>query len=188
MDTGGWQEYRAIRRGARIGSTFSISNHITPTLPQGCRIATIEQRQDHQAKLLGYSTHRISPPPPANTPQSLSQAIASLCTQEAWALEDITIPEDEGAHIAAAIIMGTARAVSDGSLKHHHGTSAFTLQGYDSTKKIEGANRVPGSTTDQDPFRAETYFESVGLFKSCFGAVTIQAYFNSSLCDVIDGT
>ena len=46
--------------------------------------------------------------------------------------------------MAAAIMRGKGRAVSDGSYKHGHGTSGFVLHGDDRTKAIQGRNVIPG--------------------------------------------
>ena len=57
--------------------------------------------------------------------------------------------------MAAALLRRDARAVSDGSYKEGHGTSAFVLHGDRPDKAIRGANVVPGSTAEQCAYRSE---------------------------------
>ena len=60
-----------------------------------------------------------------------------------------------GGNVAAAIMRGDARAVSDGSYKEGHGTSAFVLHGQDHHKAIRGRNTIPGRPEEQCAYRSE---------------------------------
>jgi hypothetical protein len=73
-----------------------------------------------------------------------------------WALDKIW-HTDNGSHVAGAIRQGTALAISDGSYKQDHGTSAFLLQGpfLKTEHRIIGVNRTPSNPSDQLPYRAE---------------------------------
>ena len=57
--------------------------------------------------------------------------------------------------MAAAILHGDARAVSDGSFKDSHGTAAFILQGDNPKKAIEGRNQTHGLKQDQCAYQSE---------------------------------
>ena len=60
-------------------------------------------------------------------PTSLEEARLSLMPMDLWAV-DVLIHDDDGASVAAAILDGSAYAVSDGSYKQNRGTSAFLLE------------------------------------------------------------
>ena len=60
-----------------------------------------------------------------------------------------------GGNVAAAILRGDARAVSDGSYKQKHGTSAFVLHGDSHFKAIRGRNVIPGRPEEQCAYRSE---------------------------------
>ena len=60
-----------------------------------------------------------------------------------------------GGNVAAAILRGDARAISDGSYKDGHGTSAFVLHGDCPTKTINGRNVIPGKAAIQCAYRSE---------------------------------
>ena len=64
---------------------------------------------------------------------------------------------DNGVSIAAAIIRGDARAVSDGSFKNAMGTSASILFHTKSTdpRRIISVNSVPGNRSEQSAYRSE---------------------------------
>ena len=76
-----------------------------------------------------------------------------------WALYELS-SSDDGGTIAEALQMGTAVAVSDGSLKdaspgHAFGTSAFVIEGMDSKDRITGQNIVPGPLKMGQSYRTE---------------------------------
>ena len=50
---------------------------------------------------------------------------------------------------------GNARAVSDGSYKHNHGTSAFVLHGDKRKKAIRGCNTIPGNPSEQCAYQSK---------------------------------
>jgi len=67
----------------------------------------------------------------------------------------ISSKQTQGDTIASAIRNNTALAVSDGSLKLGFGTSAFVIEGGDSTNRILGTNVVPGPIDEGDSHRCE---------------------------------
>jgi hypothetical protein len=78
----------------------------------------------------------------------LDDAIASYKPSLQWALTYIE-RRDDLIPIADSIREGTAAAVTDGSFKLQHGTSAFTQLNLDSGIQLTGANHVPGLKTNQ---------------------------------------
>ncbi len=88
-------------------------------------------------------------------PTSLEEARLSLMPMDLWAV-DVLIHDDDGASVAAAILDGSAYAVSDGSYKQNRGTSAFLLEGRDGeTNRVTGLNEIPGAPSDQSAYRSE---------------------------------
>jgi hypothetical protein len=65
------------------------------------------------------------------------------------------LDEDDGAIIARVILDGKALAVSDGSYKDMHGTSAFILSGCTDQGRITGTNAILGDHQDQLAYRSE---------------------------------
>ena len=101
-----------------------------------------------------------APPPelPADLPR-LEPAWRKVPKEAQWSCKELYC-DDDGATIAEAIQMGTAVAVSDGSLKDNaagqaFGTAAFVIEGIDSQNRIEGWNIVPGPLKTGDSYRCE---------------------------------
>jgi hypothetical protein len=89
-----------------------------------------------------------------------------------WALRTFHCPND-GSHIAAAILQGTAVAVCDGSYKESFGTAGFVLQrGNSKDHRILGTNITPGSPDDINPYRAEL----AGIFAIVVAVEAIVAF------------
>ena len=59
-------------------------------------------------------------------PPAFRSELENLPQEQCWACKAVTT-HDEGKSVAESIRVGTAVAVSDGSLKHDYGTSAFIL-------------------------------------------------------------
>ena len=72
-----------------------------------------------------------------------------------WALQEMKLPNDEGAAIAEIIKAGNGRCMSDGSLKELFGTSAFTFLIKEDSLGYGGMNIVPGNDDDQSSYRSE---------------------------------
>ena len=72
-----------------------------------------------------------------------------------WALEDITLPQDNGEAIASRIIRGRGRCVCDGSVKQQLGTAAAGFMDTEGDKRYIVRNRTPGSDHDIHSFRSE---------------------------------
>jgi len=64
-------------------------------------------------------------------------------------------PDDHGLTVTQAIAQGTAVAVSDDSLSHTLGTSAFVIEGVTHDHHVLGYNRVPGPAEEGDSHRCE---------------------------------
>jgi len=94
------------------------------------------------------------PSEPAATPSTLQEAILSLPSTCLWAVQHAKA-DYQGAAVAHAIAQGTAVAVSDGSLRHTLGTSAFVIEGPTSDHHVIGYNRVPGPVEEGDSHRCE---------------------------------
>ena len=109
--------------------------------------------------LNNYSTHGVIPPLGTKEPQTLPELFMLLDPQSQWAVEKLQWGHNEGnqtgGNVAAAILRGDAKAVSDGSYKDGHGTSAFILKGDSHQKAIRGRNTIPGRKEEQCAYRSE---------------------------------
>ena len=75
---------------------------------------------------------------------------------DCWSVMDPQV-DDEGRHLALAIVKGEAVSVSDGSFdpKTKTGSSAFRLRGLTREHCFEGTNLVPGHPSEQSSYRSE---------------------------------
>jgi hypothetical protein len=89
-------------------------------------------------------------------PATMEEALASVAEADKWAIESSHIT-DNGNSLAAAILRGDARAVSDGSFKNSMGTSSSILFHSCSTdpNRIVSVNAVPGNPNEQSAYRSE---------------------------------
>ena len=71
------------------------------------------------------------------------QILERLPDNKKWAVAEHQIPNNTDA-VAAQIIRGDAKAISDGSFKDDLGTSACLLLGTNDTNSCLGLNLVPG--------------------------------------------
>ena len=123
-----WKVYKSRMGRARNGTIFrGTQDRVSPALlPVGCRPALISHmnRQVDHVMLNNYSTHGIIEVTHPPAPTSLPELIASLGRRDGWAAGTMQFGHGEGnqigGNVAAAILRGTARAVSDGSYKDHH--------------------------------------------------------------------
>ena len=74
---------------------------------------------------------------------SLYKALESLPSSAKWALQNIC-QTDDGQRIATELQIGTAIAVSDGSLKASVGTAGFIIEAESQEGRVKGVNMVPG--------------------------------------------
>ena len=86
---------------------------------------------------------------------TFDQALRAIPKSQQWSVQRCQSSQIDGADVVAAIIAGTAIAVSDGSFKDSFGTSAWTVRGDTSDQFLTGVNVVPGSDEDQSAFRSE---------------------------------
>lgn len=90
-------------------------------------------------------------------PQSTrTPTLQSLTENNAYLVDEIAPPLDQGSAIAAGIRAGTAKAVSDGSYKDQYGTSAGIISSSESDgDMLYFVNSVPGIPSDQGSYRSE---------------------------------
>ena len=99
--------------------------------------------------------HPVSPPlrapPPPTTPWS-----QRLTDDLGYLVDEVALPVDDGASIAAGIRNGSARAVSDGSYKDGYGTAAGCVStGPEDDDMLYFVTSVPGVMDDQNSYRSE---------------------------------
>ena len=80
---------------------------------------------------------------------SLPKVLDSLPSSAKWALQNIC-QTDDGQRFATALRIGTAIAVSDGSLKASFGTAGFTIEAESKEGSVKGVNMVPGEIKEGD--------------------------------------
>ena len=87
---------------------------------------------------------------------TIREILATRPPADAWATEHLHI-SDECKSLAAAILQGTATAISDGSYHPDSriGTSGFILRGLNRHLSAAGANVIPGSPEEQSSYRSE---------------------------------
>ena len=158
-----WRIYTNARGTARVGTFFKRTASMLEALPPGGDLrgatASTHPNRPGEVRLTSFSNHQPSPPGTTEADLTLAETFESLPPHTKWAVENLQFGSDEGlqvgGNVAAAILRGDARAVSDGSYKEGHGTSAFTLQGDTPTKAIKGQNTIPGCPEEQSAFRSE---------------------------------
>ena len=84
----------------------------------------------------------------------IKEAIDEMEESIKWVIEEVTIPEDNGLHIANQISQGTAKYISDGSTKDDLGTAAAVYLAKEEFSYFV-RNRTPGSDDDQSSYRSE---------------------------------
>jgi hypothetical protein len=160
--TAGWVVYNPRGRSrARTGGTFQATNICIPTLPHNTRVATLytHQKQPSLATLQSFSQHPVQRLPTTSSPTNLEEAIKGLPPDTKWAVETLalgpTTTNQQGANVAAAILQGTCKAVTDGSYKDSHGTASFIIQGNNRQHSIKGSNVTHGSPAEQCAYGSE---------------------------------
>jgi hypothetical protein len=123
------------------------------SLPTNTELADVAVTSATSASFLGSAPVPDVIPQPITTPTFRSMHDALPHTVR-WAVDKLEM-RDEGLHVAAALMRGKCRAISDGSFKYERATSAFTLQGYKSTLKIDTCNLVPGAKGEASAYRGE---------------------------------
>ncbi|HEY9814429.1 MAG TPA: hypothetical protein V6D20_01275, partial [Candidatus Obscuribacterales bacterium] len=125
-------------------------------LPPHCRPATAYRTPTGNAFFTGaiQAAHLHSPSTESHD-NSLESHRNQLHPASQWTIAHWDLPPDQGLAISAAIINGTAKAVSDGSYKSGHSTAGFILLGSNKEQELEGVNTTPGATLEQSAYRAE---------------------------------
>jgi hypothetical protein len=150
-----WRVFsKTSTRSTRNATTQYKKGGVENKLPSSGRRATVT-RQGDIARMSGVErTLQSTPEPAVRRNLSLEERVLSLPTADQWAIKEF-FSIDDGRNVAAAIIQGTAKAVSDGSFKDEFGTSAFVVIGSDNSLRVGGVNAVPGSPQEKSPYRAE---------------------------------
>ena len=154
----GWRAFSKIpSRVQRLRSLrFIRQEHMAPSFPADSVMASVS-RTRAGIRLTGLN---LSPPtasvPQGPTPTTILDALNNCPDLDKWAVQSVDVV-DNGRSIAAAIIRGDARAVSDGSFKNEMGTSASILFHTRSTDpyRIISVNSVPGNRNEQSAYRSE---------------------------------
>ena len=160
----GWHVYTSPRQ-PRPGSTFKRANRTTSQLPPHSRPADAWIRTaDPSTVIFGshyaqVASQQPADPAPADAPElTLHQCLLPSDSPNHWATKVITQRTkgtDGGKNVAQAIRQGKAKAICDGSYKHHKGTAGFCVHGDNDLFRIMGSNCTPGRTCDQSPYRSE---------------------------------
>ena len=97
-----------------------------------------------------------APPITAVPPATILEALDQRDVYDKWAVQSVD-SVDNGRSLAASILRGDARAVSDGSYKNNMGTSSSILFHTKSTDplRIISVNSVPGNWDEQSAYRSE---------------------------------
>ena len=154
----GWRVFSMIpSRVQRLRSLrFLCQDHIAPTTPDDGIMASISRTSDG-VRITGVDILPPGVPPPSEIPsRSILGALDQRTELDKWSVESVDVV-DNGRSFAAAIIRGTARAVSDGSFKNEMGTSASILFHTKSKdpNRIISVNSVPGNREEQSAYRSE---------------------------------
>jgi hypothetical protein len=158
FEGGGWRVFSKIpSRAQRLRSLrFLRQEHTAPTSPADGVLATISRTRD------GVPIKGVNP----LSPGVINQAETTLCSIRAaldlrkkldkWSVQSADVG-DNGRSIAAAIIQGSARAVSDGSFKNAMGTPASILFHSKATdpNRLISVNSVPGNGEEQSAYRSK---------------------------------
>ena len=157
----GWRVYsKQPSRVQRLRSLrFVRSEIIENELPDGVDTMATVSSSPTVIKITG--TCAVTPatgmlPVPVPIQESLEEALDATDTADRWAVESVSI-KDNGRSLAAAILQGKARAVSDGSFKNAMGTSSSILfhSRANDPNRIISVNAVPGNANEQSAYRSE---------------------------------
>ena len=106
-------------------------------------------------------------PPTDTTPpiSTFNEAIAQLSGSERYLLKNLNVTKEAIAGIGESIRAGTARVVSDGSYYADTGIATFEvgIESADKQHKMDARQYVPGTLSENDPYRAESMGILAGL-------------------------
>ena len=151
-----WRAYPAlrVRTSSRLGSPkYRRSDEVTRICPDGLIMASVYSTKHSVTKEATLELLDI-PVPSDHRPSSIQNLRASRPDGFNWAINEMSV-DDNGKLIAAALLAGTAVAVSDGSFKDSQGTAAFVIEGTSSDGRLVGVNVIPGAEDSQSPYRSE---------------------------------
>ena len=156
-----WTRWAPLIRRSR-STHFSETSDTAHTAQARWRIAQVTTTQSGDtAQLEGIGEHahtqaqRQQTIPGQQQRNILTHRIVNMHKAVRWVLEDTETPDDDGKAIAATIIQGNAKCISDGSTKERLGTSAAIMVMEDETKAYLIKNRVPGVDDEQHSYRSE---------------------------------
>ena len=154
----GWRVFsKTPSRVQRLRSIrFLRQELVSPTVPADAVMASVSRTPlCVRVTGLNLSPALASTALTENQPTILG-ALDQRPLQDKWSVQSSDIV-DNGSFIAAAIIRGDARAVSDGSFKNEMGTSASILFHSRSKdpRRILSVNYVPGNREEQSAYRSE---------------------------------
>jgi len=143
----GWQTFTPIPLRRRSRSFNPIPEPVNiDALPENRHRATV----DRHSSIITVSGHG-----PIDTQSLQSRPSHNQTFFESWQGEH-TI-EGEIQALIQDIISGHAVAVSDGSFRDQHGAAAWTIEGKDTSSKLQGAGVTPGLPEDQSAYRSELF-------------------------------
>jgi hypothetical protein len=113
-------------RVQRLRSLRFIRQDIITTLPGEASMASIV-RTSTGVRITGINeVPPLAPPITALPPATILEALDQRDVHDKWAVQSVDTV-DNGRSLAASILHGEARAVSDGSFKNNMGTSSSIL-------------------------------------------------------------
>ena len=151
-----WMKFKRVQRPSNtrsVGGNFIKLGLLVSELPRDLIRADIIEYSSTLVKMTGVGQN--STPQTIKIYASLENRLANLPPDLRQGIE-LSFLNDDGYAVASAISNDRALAISDGSLKHSRGTSAFIIEdeGVEESR-IHGSNRVPGHAEDQSSFRSE---------------------------------
>ena len=170
---GGWVFWIQKITVRRSPQPLFLRQQVVTERPAICYRARVDIASPYM-RLLSVSFAQPCRPPVPTVPRActLAQTIRELPTSQNWSVQRCCYSQQQGEDILAAIVEGTAMAVSDGSFKDSFGTSAWTLRGASNEEFITGVNVVPGSDDDQSAFRSEL----AGLYGIIIATTTLCSF------------
>ena len=91
----------------------------------------------------------------ASRERTLESVLRRVPQSLQWAIEDVTLPEDNGRAMASKIIQGKGRCACDGSVKDALGTAAAIFMDVKEEEEYKVRNRTPGSDEEIHSYRSE---------------------------------
>ena len=150
-------------RRRRINGMFARTEEAVEQLPRNLSVAITDNRAGLGTNLtylretlsMRQDKEQVSTDTDTSARGSFRDELDKVHHSLQWVVEDVSLPEDNGAALAEAIRANQGRCMSDGSLKDLFGTSGFVSMLKDEQKNYAGTNRIPGEDNDQSSYRSE---------------------------------